>query len=650
MPHAPTFRSTLASLWLRLSTLGIVSLVFTELLNLSQGKAQGWSFYLRPSEVAFEIFVRVIAAALLGMALGTICSAIMAPICWFLAGQRERLVNGTVRVGVVLVVFLVSRFALEVMIKWSYTWSSHPAIYDKLLLGLQFVAFAVALALPRPRKVLLTSLDGFLTPTMTRRTALATVAGTAALVTTEFVLSKSRTLALLPLPQTRPKSNILLISFDALAAEDMSLYGYKLPTTPNIDAFAKKSTVFTHYYAASTFTTPCIGVMLTGRYPSDNRVYGLSGRVPTDQAQFNLAKVLREGGYFTAAFLTNPWAYYLAQSLRPGFNWLPDPQFDPGGMQRLWDATAPLHQNSGIGSRIDEYFDLEIAWNKVTGRSNSAAFRYRPGATMRRAKEMMGLVPEGFFLWIHGMPPHHPYLPGSKERDRYLPQTEVLSFQEDPWSLWKPHYAPDQQKAVDRRRLAYDEFMATTDRRFGELMEELDRSGKLKDTTVILTADHGESFEGGIYQHQTPYLTRPVIHIPLVVHAPGQTEGRTIDAPVDQTSLAPTILELAGQSKPEWMRGQSVAPWITGNAQPPASGMAFCQYLERNSIFKPLRKGTLGVIDGEYQYVVYLDNQNGDLRPLPQAQYWNINQGDQNPGKAASLRAAIQAQFPDLVT
>jgi arylsulfatase A-like enzyme len=192
--------------------------------------------------------------------------------------------------------------------------------------------------------------------------------------------------------------------------------------------------------------------------------------------------------------------------------------------------------------------------------------------------------------------------------------------------------------------------MATTDRRFGELMEELDRSGKLKDTTVILTADHGESFEGGIYQHQTPYLTRPVIHIPLVVHAPGQTEGRTIDAPVDQTSLAPTILELAGQTKPEWMRGQSVAPWITGNAQPPASGMAFCQYLERNSIFKPLRKGTLGVIDGEYQYVVYLDNQNGDLRPLPQAQYWNINQGDQNPGKAASLRAAIQAQFPDLVT
>ena len=238
MPDTSKLRSIFASLWLRLSALGIVALVFSELLTLSQGKAQGWSFYLRPSEVAFEIIVRVVAAALLGMALGTICSAIMAPICWYFDGQRDRLVDGTVRVAVVLVVFLVSRFALEVLIKWSYNWSTHSALYDKLILGLQFVAFAVALVLPRPRKALITSLDGFLAPKMTRRTALATVAGTAALVTTEFVLSKSRTLALLPTPQTRPKSNILLISFDALAAEDMSLYGYGLPTTPNIDAFA----------------------------------------------------------------------------------------------------------------------------------------------------------------------------------------------------------------------------------------------------------------------------------------------------------------------------------------------------------------------------------------------------------------------------
>ena len=48
----------------------------------------------------------------------------------------------------------------------------------------------------------------------------------------------------------------------------MSLYGYGLPTTPNIDAFARKSTVFTNFYSACTFTTPSVASLLTGIYPS----------------------------------------------------------------------------------------------------------------------------------------------------------------------------------------------------------------------------------------------------------------------------------------------------------------------------------------------------------------------------------------------
>jgi hypothetical protein len=40
-------------------------------------------------------------------------------------------------------------------------------------------------------------------------------------------------------------------------------------------------------------------------------------------------------------------------------------------MQDLWAATTPLHQNSGVGSRIDEYFDLEQAWNAIAGHQTS---------------------------------------------------------------------------------------------------------------------------------------------------------------------------------------------------------------------------------------------------------------------------------------
>ena len=110
--------------------------------------------------------------------------------------------------------------------------------------------------------------------------------------------------------------------------------------------------------------------------------------------------------------------------------------------------------------------------------------------------------------------------------------------------------------------MRYDEFIATADRAFGAFMSELENSGKLQNTTVIVSADHGESFEGGVFQHDSAYQTRPVIHIPLIIRTPGQQDSRTVAFTADQTALAPTILELAGQPKPDWMRGQSLVGWL----------------------------------------------------------------------------------------
>jgi arylsulfatase A-like enzyme len=648
MSRRPHSNSAATSLWFRLITLAIVALVFCEALVLLRGKAQGWTFYLTPSEVAFEVLVRLVAAALAGMALGTICTMVIAPLFLYYKSSRERLVNWVTKVAVFLVLFLTSRYALEVLISWSYSWSTHRAIYDKLLLWGQFLAFTVALGIPRTRNAVVTSLDGYLSDKMTRRTALATVIGTAALVATEFALGKRASAVVTELISERPKSNFVLITFDALAAEDMSLYGRSLPTTPNIDAFARKSTVFTKFFAASTYTTPCIGVMLTGHYPSESRVYGLSGQLPAENAGKTLPHLMRAAGYATGAFLTNPWAYYLSNSVKSGFDILPEPVFQPGTVQHLWDATTPLHQDSGFGSRIDEYLDLDVVWNSLAGLPSNLPFRFRPVASFEHARQVLAQLPDGFFLWIHVLPPHAPYLPDPEDQGRFLPEAELATFDDENFR-WYPRYQPDQQSQVDRRRLAYDEFLVSADRAFGDFMTHLENTGKLSNTTVIVSADHGESFEGGVYQHQTPYLTRPVIHIPLIVRTPGQQDGRTIAFTADQTTLAPTILELAGQPKPDWMKGQSLVSWLDRNGQGQSQGLAFTQYLERNSIFKPLRHGSVGVIDGEYEYVFYLDTQKGELRPLSEAQIWNLDRSAEFPARADALRAAIFARFPQVV-
>jgi hypothetical protein len=118
--------------------------------------------------------------------------------------------------------------------------------------------------------------------------------------------------------------------------------------------------------------------------------------------------------------------------------------------------------------------------------------------------------------------------------------------------------------------------------------------------------------------------TGPVIHIPLIIRTPGQQEGRTVNFAPDQTSLAPTL---------------------NRDGQADGEGLAFNQYFETNSVFKPLRDGSVGVIDGQYQYVVYLDSQKGVLGQLNEAQIWNLDRSAENSAKAQALRAAIHARF-----
>ena len=577
----------------------------------------------------------------------------IAPFLWHFESSRQRLADGATKVAAVLAVFLASRVTLEALIEWSTHWSGHGPRFYFALRAAFYLAFVAALFIPRARKEVVTSLDGFLGEKMTRRTAIATVAGTAALVATEFALARSAPTVKAALAPRRPKSNFLLITFDALNAEDVSLYGYRLPTTPTIDAFARKATVFTNFYSASTFTTPSVATILTGLYPSENRVYQLFGPVRAD-AKKSLPHQMRAAGFANGAFISNPLAYYLAKGFANDFDVLPEPIFQKGVAQDLWDATSPLHQHSGFGSRIDEYFDLLGVWDFLGQLPHNLVLRYRSDASFEQARQVLAKLPDGFFLWVHVLTPHAPYFPDPADRGRFLPndQLRTIEFEQanhDDENRWFPRYAPDQQSEVDKRRLAYDEFIATADRAFGAFMSDLEKSGKLRDTTVIVSADHGESFEGGVYTHRSEYLTRPVIHVPLISRTPGQEDGRTVAFTADQTALAPTILELAGVPKPDWMRGQSLAGWLNRNGQGEGEGLAFTQHFEKNSVFKPVRHGTVGVIDGQYQYLVYLDTRKGALRPLNEAQIWNLDRSAEHPARAEALRTAIHARFPDLV-
>ena len=191
MSKKSNFRSLLTSLWFRLCTLGIVALVFAEALLLAPGKAQGWTFYLTASEVAFEVVVRLVFAALAGMALGTVCTAAIAPIS--LASKigactRSRLGDEGRRDTSRLPGF---RLALQILIKWSYglSWPTRA-----LRQGPAYRPFYLAFALPSLFPALETRLLPALTDFWAKNDPTNSAGdggGAAALVVTEFVLSKS---------------------------------------------------------------------------------------------------------------------------------------------------------------------------------------------------------------------------------------------------------------------------------------------------------------------------------------------------------------------------------------------------------------------------------------------------------------------------
>jgi arylsulfatase A-like enzyme len=94
----------------------------------------------------------------------------------------------------------------------------------------------------------------------------------------------------------------------------------------------------------------------------------------------------------------------------------------------------------------------------------------------------------------------------------------------------------------------------------GRVLDALDELDLTKDTLVIFTSDNGYYF-GEHAQGDKRSAYEESIRVPLLVRLPGViAPGSVSDAMVLNIDLAPTILELAGQTIPADMHGRSMGP------------------------------------------------------------------------------------------
>lgn len=186
-------------------------------------------------------------------------------------------------------------------------------------------------------------------------------------------------------PAVSPRPNIILITLDTTRADRMGFLGSQRGLTPNLDALASKSSVFSRAYAQVPLTTPSHAVILTGTYPQFNQVNYMGD--PLGQTLPFLPDILHKSGYRTAAFVG---ALVL------------EPKRLAMGFERGFDVyDAGFHRRR---ANEDRYHSLERRGEDVVG----------------HALGWLGKRPPGpFFLWVHLYDPHDPYSPPEPFKTRY---------------------------------------------------------------------------------------------------------------------------------------------------------------------------------------------------------------------------------------
>jgi len=455
------------------------------------------------------------------------------------------------------------------------------------------------------------------------------------------------------------RSNILLVTFDALRAQNMSLYGYDLPTTPFISKWAENASVFTRAEADSNLTVPTTASLMTGKKGWTHGRWGYAKGSEAFRADIeNLPILLKNNGYFNMVFNSNPTASVHTMGVSSSFNIIFSPTkfMDRSDLQDRVDFFLQSH----FGAKVKLYdwitqddFIFRIIMKKISGDRFTTQFPVR-----KVFYEFFKLIdqqrPEPFFAWIHLLPPHDPYLPPApyigmfdsspefrsrNSQDRFLSEPpDHMKGEVKRWRIF--HEFPNELKPqVDILRKRYDEFIRYCDDEFEFFINQLIKRDLLNNTLVILSSDHGESFEHNYLLHgSTLYETET--HIPLIIKEPGQADGRIINETAEQVDIPATILEIAGLPTPSWMEGRSLMPLINGMSLNARTSISMSLFKNRSG--QPISTGTLAVWEGDYKLIHSLDDGTSKLFNLEDDPDELIDLFDDRPEISERLLSRIQ--------
>ncbi len=342
---------------------------------------------------------------------------------------------------------------------------------------------------------------------------------------------------------------VLYIDLDCCRPDHLGAYGYHRNTSPNIDAMAAKSTIFTHCYCSNSPCVPSRASVFSGRFGINN------GVVTNHQAGDRLHPLFRGKMQFGDKPML-PYVLWQKGMKTVSFSSFLDRHaawWFASGWEELHNYTRK--RGNETANETNAAF---LPWLRQHGREDNwfIHLHYWDLHSLYRMPD------ESYFQkFADEPPPDWPDEQALQENLRcYGPRTA-----RDPYLASGRNMPARIATPADMKRVydGYDGAIAYVDKHLGEVFGALRELGIEEETAVIISSDHGDSFgEHGQYEDHG-IANEAVHHIPMIVHWPGIAPGCCGEF-IYGLDLGPTLCDMLGMPTPAGWDGKSFAPAIRG--------------------------------------------------------------------------------------
>jgi arylsulfatase A-like enzyme len=410
--------------------------------------------------------------------------------------------------------------------------------------------------------------------------------------------------------------------FDTLSGNHTSVDGYLRKTTPNLLRFAQKANVYHRHYSTGSFTNPGTASLLTGVYPWKHRAIRFQSTVHQDYVNRHIFNLLGDA-YYRVAYTHNTVAASLLYQLIDDLenllpirelsllNWqITDKLFKNDYAVAVWRESILRAGGSFITfpSSPEWYAISTMRWDKRMGDLNAAYREQYPRGLPTRHGDVFRMeeaidwmvqnlnkLPKPFLSYFHFYPPHDPYNP---TRDFIGMFDDEMEYVDKPQHHFTGNYSKNSLQLLAKH---YDEYIAYTDAAFGRLLDYLISSDLQNETIVVITSDHGEMFERGIWGHNTETLYESIVRVPLLISSPGQSQRVDIHTPTSSVDVLPTLLQESNHAIPNWCDGRILPGFIHDYRDCDIYALD----AKGNSVNQPIKRATFALVRGEYKLILY---------------------------------------------